>query len=140
MTAQYWVLGLTVSGFFFASFGLVEGFATVRRDYLHTLRQEARMRYLNRQVSLEYERHRLHDYESKQIWAQWATERRARMWKLWKLPIVRNSDLNVAPVIAGRLALAQTLRSVTGDLIWVGLGLLLATAAGMVSAFASLAT
>jgi hypothetical protein len=135
---QYWVIALSIAGFGLTAAGLVGAFSTVRGDYLRALRQEARMRYLNGRMTREHAKFRSLPEDAPKIWQQWSTERRARQWRFWKLPMLRLADLDVAPVTAGRVALAQAFASVKSDLIWVGIGLVCATAASILSAIASI--
>lgn len=135
---RYWVIALSIAGFALTAAGLMGAFSTVRRDYLRALRQEARIRYLNGRVAREYAEFRSLPGDAPKIWQMWSAERRARKWRHWKLPMLRRADLNVAPVMAGRVALAQAFASVKSDLFWVGIGLVCATAASILSAIASI--
>lgn len=135
---QYWVIALSIAGFALTAAGLVGAVSTARGEYLRALRQEARMRYLNGRLNREHAKFRSLPEDAQKIRQQWSTERRARQWRFWKLPMLRHADLNVAPVAAGRVALAQAFASVKSDLIWVGIGLVCATAASILSAIASI--
>ena len=140
MSTQSWIIALSIAGFALTASGLVGAFRTVRGDYLRALRQEARMRYLNGRLTREHHQFRSLPPDEQKIWQQWSTDRRARQWRFWKLPILRLADLDGAPVTAGRVALAQAFTSVKSDLIWVGIGLACATGASILSAIATIQT
>jgi hypothetical protein len=136
MVAQSWAIALTLAGFISTAFGLWLAHATARSDYLRALRMEARMRYLNKQVTRQWNSPKAIAAapEASAIYHEWARRRADRQRRFWKIPPATYDDLDVAPYLMTRKVQGLEYHSIASDLVWVGAGLLLSLLGSIVPA------